>query len=246
MTPVQTLGTDPNVDNSVWTTALSRIGGLFTSLTNEFMQCIQCIGKATTSTGSYEKCGLQIQALQQDPSDYTNHITRDLVAGSRVAEISGNNPTGRAWGGYDEGGDAAGSDGLMLARETGGNNHGSAQPNLDTPTSKVLDSFVAGEYDGNQPMTAITHASGGTSQFFHGHIVERSAIVNDAEAFGIRDQGQIIAGLQADGTLQLRFFNQPTEPNLQPGTVAIWGNTSTGVTYLVFNNGGGILKTVLS
>src|SRR6516164_3146497 len=97
MTPQNTFGSDPSVDESVWTTALVRIGGFLKSISNEFMHCIQCFSQPTHSTASYEKCGQMIQAVQQDPSDYGNSITRDLVAGSRVGEISGTQ-TGRVWG----------------------------------------------------------------------------------------------------------------------------------------------------
>ena len=245
MTPQNTFGSDPSVDESVWTTALVRIGGFLKSISNEFMHCIQCFSQPSHSTASYEKCGQMIQGIQQDPSDYGNSITRDLVAASRVGEISGTQ-TGRVWGGYDECGVLSGSDGLALARETGGNNNGSEQPDLDTPTTKVLESMVAGEYPGNKKMTAARLVVGGTSQFFMGDVFERSAFASDASpAVGIRDGNQIIAGLRADGTLQMRFFVQADRPTMQPGTFALWAD-SHGTLQLIFFDGANFFRTVLT
>lgn len=235
-------------DGDSWLRTLSiRIGIAMSSLVNEFIATIQFVLAPTQATASYEKCGLIVQGVNRDSSDYTKNpaITKDGVAVSGSCRIE-STKTGRAWGLYGEATAADGADGMLVGLELGLNNFGSDQPNLDTPTSKIVLSLVAGE-GGTKPITAFMEMDAGSAAAHSGLIANRTAFVDqdNAVAYAVRDSdGHFSAGLTAAGKIFGAKFAPPyilqdTAPNVDPGCAAIWGDTKTGIVYIVFNGGGG-------
>lgn len=251
------LGQGPGVDLGAWATTINQQSGFtLSSPANEFGHTFQFIAQPTAATEPYEKSGILMEGVQEDPSNGTT--TKDLVAIDARTAIGANNPTGRVWGAYFEAGAQPGGDGAMTGVEVGLSNRGTPQPEFDTPTTKTGISIIAGESDDSKPVTSAMVVAGGVSRFYNGVIVYRESIVDDVNgrAYGIRDtsggveswpylvtaEGDVKAASVTPGHFFPRFLNQPTEPTVLPGEELIWGDTSTGVTYRLFNNGGTTLK----
>jgi hypothetical protein len=247
---LQTVGQALTDGASFSQTIFQRVGMMFNSIVNEFLQCLQFICAPTNAAAPYEKCGLIVQGEQRDPS---NTVNKDAVAISGSVDIAGGNQLGRAWGGYSQAGSKTGCDGLMIGHEIGLNNNGIAEPNFGRATSKTALALVAGEAPGNNPVTVAGMIEGGTTQFFNGWIADRSAFVdqNAAPAFAVRDNdGGIKFGITAGGDVKgndvsalsfgVPFVITPDIPNLQPGRMTMWGNAKTGEMRLIFSDGGHI------
>ena len=88
----------------------------------------------------------------------------------------------------------------MVGHEIGGHNQGSDQPLLDTNTSKVLISFVAGEFPGDLPMTAACYVESGASYFHHAIAMRQGAAKNLITLFkaGTND---VLFGIDGDGNM---------------------------------------------
>jgi hypothetical protein len=247
---VQTIGT-PLTDAVSWAqTLVLRVGIAMQSLVNEFVHNIQFVCNSTQATAAYEKVGLIVEGEQQDDSIYPQ-ITKDAVAILGSVDIAGGIQKGRAWGHYAQAGCKTGSDGFMIASERGLNNNGSSESRLSQPTSKVVDCIVAGEGVGNNPVTAARVVVPGTSKFFRGDVFMRNAFVdqNNAAVSALLDADESpLYQLNSDGSMKAKsiavkefgfpFIDSPTIPQIPPGTMAMWGDTSTGQTKLLFFDGG--------
>jgi hypothetical protein len=214
---------------------------------------IQFVCQSTNATQSYEKTGIIVEGINNDPSDYSQPvgITKDGTAISGMMTISASNQAGRAWGHEAKAKIQSGGDGLLVASERGCSNFGTAQPNFDTPTTKVIDNLVAGD-GGAVPITAFTHRQSGTGRTFSGDISERSAFVDqdNAMAYGIRDTDGIVKwGLLSGGGLRGRRLmldqvvtQDGKPPLLNPGESCIWGNAAIGQVFLVYYDGVNYLR----
>jgi hypothetical protein len=245
------------VDGDSFARTLSiRVGLAMSSLFNEFIACIQFVCAPTSGKQPYEKSGIEVEGVQNDPSDYANNVTKDAVAISGSVDIGATNQTGRVWGHYAQCGVQPGGDGICVGSERGLNNNGSYQPNLNTKTSKVIDSLVAGEIPGNKDITAFRVLQGGSARSNYGDVAYRSAFVDQENGmvYGIMDNdGNVKWGLTSGGAMRVRRFTlelfETTDgkpPKMAPGDFCMWGDGKTQVTYLVFFDGGNYLKTPLT
>jgi hypothetical protein len=244
----------PLTDGASWVQSLLlRLAVACNSLVNEFVQLVQFICTPTTGTSSYEKAGVLIEGEQRDPSDYSNSdpskwTMKDAVGVSSYLDIAAGNQKGRAWGVYTQAGCKTGCDGMMTGIEIGLNNNGSDQPNLATPTTKTALTLVAAEYPGNKPGTAAISITGGQSQWHKGMTAKEEDFVetdpaaqfialtgkgSDAPVFEVKPNGSTTVR----GSLKIRFVSAATLKT-EPGELVLWGDTGSGLTYLVFDNGG--------
>lgn len=202
MTPIQTLGTDPNLDGTIWNRALARMGGFMIELANEFAQCVMVIIRQTAGAPDYEKAAQLIQIETDDPSVNANH---DAVASSRRAVIREGNMRGRAWCDEIVATVRAGGDGTVLCQEQGLANFSTDQPDFDTPTTKGLRSCVPGEFGAEGHATFIEYvtSNGGRAKFYHGYMARQGAFVDmlNARVWSIRKYGSDVESyfVTADG-----------------------------------------------
>ena len=263
MNQQQTIGVNPGLDHSVWTTSLSRLGGLLTSLVNEFVQCVHAIiPNNPAGTESYEKSVVIEEVIQYDSSTYgPAPVLKDGVASDCRGVIGAGNMQGRVWGRYTQGEVQPNADGFVIGHENCMVNNGTDQPEMDTPTTKIHESFTG---LGAFPSTAVQyfHAgrtpAGATVPLAHRlRVIREDAIAPGGAVDEIRKAGsnEPLYRLTAHGQLTLqavtprRFFpvfvNQPVPPALEPGELAVWGDTANGIVYLLFHNGAALLKTPL-
>jgi len=194
-----TFGADPNLDLSSWNPAMLRVGrtvnlrgGSEAGSANEFGAVIHMVSHPTSSPASYEKDGLFVRVSQADPSPELS-VTRDGVGIHGAGEIAGTNPRGRAWGADFTATTNPGGDGLATATELDIINNSTAQPLIDTTTSKYALTIVP---MGTQPSTAgIWYATTGPG-FFRGIIVRD--IVPGGDALNIPNNIPITARDSAD------------------------------------------------
>ena len=191
MTPAETIGQDPNIDQSVWRAALASIGCYMSSAANEFVQCIMAVVLRTYGGPSYEKCAQFIQIMTEDPSTLT--ANKDTVASSRRAGIRAGNLTGRVFCDEIVPIIEAGADGTALGQELGMANNGSDQWEFDTPTTKILRSCVPQEFGSTGHVTAVEYITGtaGRPRFYHGVMARQGAFLDMANArvWAIRKYG---------------------------------------------------------
>jgi hypothetical protein len=194
-----TFGANPNLDLSSWNPAMLRIGrtinlrgGSEIGSANEFGVVIHMVSDPTSSPASYEKDGLFVRVSQADRSSGAS-ITRDGVAIHGAGEIAGTNTLGRTWGADFTATTNEGGDGLATATELDIINNSTAQPLIDTTTSKYALTIVP---MGTQPSTAgIWYATTGPG-FYRGIIVRD--IVPGGDALNIPNNIPITARDSAD------------------------------------------------
>ncbi len=224
MTPQQTEGQNPNIDQSIWDKTLHRIGGFFIDLVNEFLMSIQAvIPPNPTQKHSYEKSAVIVEIVQSDTSDYPAGVIKDACAMDRRAILRGVQ-TGRAWAAYDEFVIENGADGFGMVREACVANDASDQPLCDTPTSKYGDVYTAG---GRFMATAAAYIPGrGTGEPSHlnGWIARQDAFPAGAAVFAVFKAGsntEFTFKVDRDGNLSA--FGRPlrlADVRLTDGSIA--------------------------
>lgn len=156
-------GQNPNVDDSVWNaTEHLRIGIEMALGLNQFAVCLQGINHPSNSSSSYERALLQGEVFQDDPSDYTRNIHRDIVFDDGRVTI-------RCWDGrgfalYRDFVIEPGARGMAVAGEFSGWNYGSSEPLLDQPDS-TYNVLITSK--GQFPDTAAIYPTG-TAGYHHG------------------------------------------------------------------------------
>jgi len=254
-----TFGANPNVDLSSWSPAMLRIGrtvklqgGSGIGSANEFGAVIHMLSNPTSSTASYEKDGLFVRVLQVDPSSGTS-VTRDAVGIHGAGEIAPTNTLGRTWGADFTATTDLGGDGLATATELDIINNSTAQPSIDTTTSKYALTLVP---MGTQPSTAgIWYASTGPG-FYHGIIVRN--IVAGGDAINIPNNSPITARDSTNtADIDMLYLNpanaltigDPGNSTMTLAAPGIW-NDSPALKHINFGAAcsvpGGVGKTCLS
>jgi hypothetical protein len=148
------------LDWDSWYKSYSRMSGTFAANTgstqsNEFGLNLQFNSPVTSSSASYERDGLIIEAGTNDPS--TSSVTRDLVGIHSLGQINAGNLSGRAWGADIIGTIAPGADGFLAGEEIDMTNNGSDQGAMATPTTKTALGIVG---IGGKPITAAIDLQG--------------------------------------------------------------------------------------
>jgi hypothetical protein len=203
----------PEVNQASWQAArILQLGAALQALAGEFGISLQLTMQPTAATAPYEKDGLIIEVLQQDPSSYApgNVITKDACALDSRGIIAAGNLLGRAWGHYCHAEVRPGGDGLAVASERGGHNQGTAQPLPGTPTSKHIDVIVAGEFPGDQNITDYRFIVGGSAKFYFGDLIEQAAFVDpqNSPAYRIyREDGSPAFEITAGGSILCSGLN---------------------------------------
>ena len=248
MNPSRTLGNDPTVDTSIWATALDRVGGIFRSLTNEFLHICQAVLEEDGGSNSYEKSVGIDEVLVHARSNYSQNIHKDGVGRDRRAIIAVTD--GRGWGGYDEVEFRPNCTGHGVGCEVAiRNNSGVEQPELDTPQSSYGHLHTA---TGNGMGSCISYAPGhaGAPSHHNGWVVRQNAIPQGRGVWEIRKSltndriyqvdsgGNVVCQEFRPSRTFPRFVLSPDKPILKPGEDCIWGETDTGIIRHVFFDGG--------
>ncbi|MBI4475412.1 MAG: hypothetical protein HY646_22295, partial [Acidobacteria bacterium] len=256
------------IDGGAWVRSTVRLGRNLTysgtadeDPANEFAMIIQANTPASTSSQvKYVKAGLLVEAETQDPS---GTITRDMAAIVAYGNIGGTTTTGRAWGINTIATAGDGADGVLIGVEIGVWNDGSPQKEHSTATSKVGLSLVA---MGTNHITDAIHINMDptyAARWYRGIFADVSAFASGSDdpktflqlangstdVFVVTTSGVITAGTwqgSASARLKPRFESQSTQPSTTAGEMMVWGDTSTGTTYIIFNNGAGVLKVALT
>lgn len=238
-------------DGASWQATLkARVSQILQSMANEFLINVQGVLAPTGATAPYEKDLIICHVRNDDVS--AGAVLKDGVCGDFRANIGPNNPYGRVWALYAEAGTMSGGNGHVAAVEIGGNNTAPPERGYGLQNSKYLVSFVAGEHPGNTDFTGVAGIAGGSAHFLRGFTFERAAFQPGSSVIEVIDNatGGDDLSIQEDGSIYAahtypRFINQPTMPALNPGEAAMWGDTAHGKIYLIFNWGGGTIKTRL-
>ena len=237
----------------VWNrTITARYGAQMSSLSNEWVTSIQGMMTPTQATQPYEKIGLLGWIYNSDPSDYSKNITKDGVFIDGRCYVTTGNMTGRCWAAYFEAGTLPGSDGMTVGIELAGNNRSVDQPYVGQFNSKVLLALVAGENGATLPISGFARMMPGSQAAHSGFIGETAAFLDPVNnpVFGVQSNssGNYVAGIFADGSVRgrhnIQLINTPgldskLLPSMNPGETFIWGDTSTGVSYIAYYDGVG-------
>jgi hypothetical protein len=163
---------------------------------------LQGINHPSKGTSSYERTGFVFRYEQRDPSSYgAGGADRDLVGTDWQGVISPGNITGRIWGTSTTLAISPGADGYAIMHEGGIINNGTAQPLMNTPTSKVGVQMVA---DGTANLTAgyTAIASGRGAKWAHAFYVDATAVERNAFVLRQGASGPDLASISATGVFQ--------------------------------------------
>ncbi len=166
---------------------------LYSSTTNEHGLFVTARAAPTAGSVQYEKSGVIVSLIQNDPSTYATGALKDLVAFEGQGLIEAGNLTGRIWGINTGVGPGAGADGYAVGGEFGVQSYsGSPAGALGTATSKIGVHVVA---YGNSSSTAALVTSGNGTTWQDGIVVQQEAIDPGAHALSVRPNG---SGRSAD------------------------------------------------
>lgn len=211
MIPTYTEGQDPSVDESVWSSALKRIGGFFTSLGNEFLVALQAVNWKDNGTQPYQKTAHIVQVVNED--DSINGIDKDVTGREHRATIR-NSQNGRVWAGRDSAIIEKGSDGYAVGQELNITNNGKRQPVLDQANSKYGRLGTGG---GSQPATRYDYIPDqGTPMWDGGWSARQGAFTKGAPVWELlqKDSNVQLFAVYEDASMVL--FGMNAIPEQQP------------------------------
>ena len=178
---------DAVADSATLNASGLSLARLYSSSTNEHGLFVTARAAPTSGSTPYEKSGVIVSLIQNDPSTYANGALKDLVAFEGQGLIEAGNLTGRIWGINTGVGPGIGADGYAVGGEFGVQSYsGSPAGPLGTATSKIGVHVVA---YGNSSSTAALVASGNGTTWQDGLVVQQGAIDVGAHALSVRPTG---------------------------------------------------------
>ena len=252
---IQPSGFTP-LEGASWAGSMVRIGRDLAEA--DSVQCIlnvqADIGNTSSST-SYEKPALFAAIRTGDVSDTGNNKNLDAVAAHLSGNVAAGNTQGRAWGAncvavLESGNEN--TDGLLTGIEVDiFNNAVEDEPDLNTPYNKTGILIVT--YGTQNSTNALVISASENSQWHRGIVAFSNSFTSSSDHFIdlIDGGGNSIFVVRANGelvpkTFMPRFVNASSPPSTTPGEFMVWGNTMSGTTYLVFDNGAAQLKVALT
>ena len=196
---------DAVADGATLNTSGLSLARLYSSTANEHGLFVTARAAPTSGSRPYEKSGVIVSLIHNDPSNYTSGALRDLVAFEGQGLIESGNLTGRIWGITTGVGPGVGADGYAVGGEFGVQSFsGTPAGALGTSTSKIGVHVVA---YGNSSSTAALVTSGNGTTWQDGLVVQQNAIDAGAHALSVRPagtgRGADVAWIARDGSAGL-------------------------------------------
>lgn len=171
------------VSGKWFTMHLSTAGSAVAGSANQHGMTVQAATAVSNSTVNYQKNGLYVRALHNDPSNGST-TTRDLVAAAHMGYVAATNTQARLWATQSLVQVNSGGDGLVYGHEIELYNYGSAQTAVGTTTSKYGLHLVAGAGVGSAAIWMNSKAENAGSIWENGIYIDDDAINTSAMRFG--------------------------------------------------------------